>query len=553
MVSTHQFLRSMLLLAVFGLFVPRATAYGPLTHAVVVYRQSDAILKTMANWCTVRGTRCTFSPAERKRIIAAAVAGAMLHDAGYVNEQLFAFTNLLHYQGTGRFVDELLAQSVMNGTERETIAFALGALSHYDADRMGHFWATNRASATLLMVTDRVGPRLSYEDNPVCHGCIEQAFDRFTAADLPTSELPDFLDVLDTVAQMVVDFPGGITKTLDLVMVTAYGLDRKAFSPDEEFYYWFPKMVVPAYAQLLQKMRVAIESARASYGTTIDFTTYRDLDRVTKGVVAIEKHNCKPILSTFDKDPIMRTWFDTSLRKAGDLYHASLLSINRTPRRLADGNWSMWPSGEAPPNINLDTNRISGAGDYDLADVSFAFLTDHSDRARNGQLAFVADYKTLSHRNRYFSRLKLVDQTAITRAVSDVDSEERQADQITFSEATSGWPLAPPLPVFVGQGDARCNDSDLKTTSLGSGSVLRVGKMIVCAPSTAGAFELWLGALAASQLKAGPASPSGSPPTDLASNFLQTAYDYGLRDENFHNYLKSRCNVLLGEDSADRN
>src|SRR5208282_6743626 len=77
-----------------------------------------------------------------KEAHAYAYGGAVIQDLGYYPFGSKEFSNLVHYVRSGDFVQELLLES----QDVDEYAFALGALSHYAADIVGH-QAVNQAVA----------------------------------------------------------------------------------------------------------------------------------------------------------------------------------------------------------------------------------------------------------------------------------------------------------------------------------------------------------------------------------------------------------------------
>src|SRR5580693_532882 len=69
-----------------------------------------------------------------KEAHAYAYGGAVIQDLGYYPFGSKEFSDLVHYVRSGDFVSELLLES----TDANEYAFALGALSHYAADIAGH-------------------------------------------------------------------------------------------------------------------------------------------------------------------------------------------------------------------------------------------------------------------------------------------------------------------------------------------------------------------------------------------------------------------------------
>ena len=74
-----------------------------------------------------------------------AYGGSHIADLGYFPLGNVLFTNLVHYVRSGDFVTSLLESA----STLEEYAFALGALSHWITDGIGHPEGTNRAVAEL--------------------------------------------------------------------------------------------------------------------------------------------------------------------------------------------------------------------------------------------------------------------------------------------------------------------------------------------------------------------------------------------------------------------
>lgn len=103
-----------------------------------------------------------------------AYGGAVSPDMGYYPFGSKQFTNLVHYVRSGDMVVALL-----NDAENvNQLAFALGFLSHYEADNYGHPLATNR-SVTLVYkrLRKKYGKVITYEQNKIGHIRMEFGFD----------------------------------------------------------------------------------------------------------------------------------------------------------------------------------------------------------------------------------------------------------------------------------------------------------------------------------------------------------------------------------------
>src|SRR6202046_1405804 len=83
----------------------------------------------------------TLTPAELEHARAYAYGGCVIQDIGYYPFGDAEFSNLTHYVRTGDFVVSLFR----NAKNANEMAFAIGALSHYIGDSIGHSQATTIA------------------------------------------------------------------------------------------------------------------------------------------------------------------------------------------------------------------------------------------------------------------------------------------------------------------------------------------------------------------------------------------------------------------------
>ncbi|WP_377101097.1 zinc dependent phospholipase C family protein [Mucilaginibacter calamicampi] len=111
---------------------------------------------------------------ELKQAYAYCYGGSLVADMGYMPFGSPYFTNLLHYVRSGDFVTTMLAEAE-NVNE---YAFALGALSHYMADKYGHSLATNLSVAIdYPELQKKFGDVVTYDDDHSSHSRMEFAFD----------------------------------------------------------------------------------------------------------------------------------------------------------------------------------------------------------------------------------------------------------------------------------------------------------------------------------------------------------------------------------------
>jgi len=103
-----------------------------------------------------------------------AYGGAIAPDMGYFPFGSHLFTNLVHYVRSGDFVNTLLDEA----QDINEYAFALGFLSHYMADKYGHFLGTNRCVPIVYPgMMKKFGNVVTYAEDKISHKRIEFAFD----------------------------------------------------------------------------------------------------------------------------------------------------------------------------------------------------------------------------------------------------------------------------------------------------------------------------------------------------------------------------------------
>ncbi len=162
---------SALVLCLFLLLMatPAARAYGVLTHQAII----DAAWKDSIE-PLLRKRFPNASNEDLKKAKAHAYGGSIVQDMGYFPFGNTFFTDLTHYVRSGDFVESLIAGS----TTIEEYGFALGAMSHYNADIHGHPLGTNRAVALVYpKVRAEHGDEVTYAEDPVSHIKTEFGFD----------------------------------------------------------------------------------------------------------------------------------------------------------------------------------------------------------------------------------------------------------------------------------------------------------------------------------------------------------------------------------------
>ena len=103
-----------------------------------------------------------------------AYGGCAIQDLGYYPFGNAFFSDLTHYVRSGDFVLSLLR----NAQTPDDLAFAIGSLTHYIGDYIGHSYAINHAvPIEFPKLQQRYGAVVNYAENPHAHVQTEFAFD----------------------------------------------------------------------------------------------------------------------------------------------------------------------------------------------------------------------------------------------------------------------------------------------------------------------------------------------------------------------------------------
>jgi hypothetical protein len=116
----------------------------------------------------------TLTPQELEHARAYAYGGCVIQDIGYYPFGDQNFSNLTHYVRSGDFIINLFR----NAGNADELAFAVGALSHYIGDTIGHAEATNLAvPVEFPKLEAKYGSVVNYAEGERQHVQTEFAFD----------------------------------------------------------------------------------------------------------------------------------------------------------------------------------------------------------------------------------------------------------------------------------------------------------------------------------------------------------------------------------------
>jgi hypothetical protein len=306
-----------------------------------------------------------------KRAHAFAYGGSLIQDMGYYPFGNKYFSDLTHYVRSGDFVVNLIHEA----TDLNEYAFALGALAHYSADNVGHPTVNRAVAVEFPKLRKKFGDEVTYADNPKAHIRTEFGFDvAQVARNRYTSDrYHDFIGfevskpVLERAFQDTYGIPlRDVISDEDL----AIGTFRRAIS------HVIPEMT--RVALLARKKELVAETpnfnarkfryylSRASYQREWG-RGYRRPGFGTRVLAFFLKFVPK-------LGPFKAVDFKIPTHKTEDLYIASVdQTLENYKGLLAD----VGAQKLQPANTDFDTGRMTRAGEYVLADRSYARLLDH--------------------------------------------------------------------------------------------------------------------------------------------------------------------------------
>jgi hypothetical protein len=308
---------------------------------------------------------------ELKEAHAYAYGGAIIQDMGYYPHGSKFVSNLTHYVRSGDFILALLRDSKdLNG-----YAFALGAMSHYAADKEGHALGVNRAVPILYpKLKKKYGYWVTYEQNPLAHVKTEFGFDvlevaqgryapdqyhQFIGFDVAAPLLEqafeetygvDLKKLLDDEAKALGSYRHDVSQLLPKATRVAWSLKKDEIMNDQ------PSMT---------KQRFLYNLSRASYQKSWGNNYQRPTaweEFVAFLLKIIPKIGPLRVLQLKMPTPQTERMFEASFNASLDYYRKLLHQVSTGDLNL--------------PNDNFDTGAAAAPGKYWLNDETQAKLLD---------------------------------------------------------------------------------------------------------------------------------------------------------------------------------
>ncbi len=304
-----------------------------------------------------------------KEAHAYAYGGAVAPDMGYFPFGSRLFTNLVHYVRSGDFVNALLDEA----RDINEFAFALGFLSHYMADKYGHFLGTNRCIPIVyLRMMKKFGKWVTYEDDNISHIRMEFAFDVLQTAkgNYASQAYHDFIG-------FHISLP-----VLERAFRKTYGLEIndvfKHLSLAIEMFRWSVMSLFPVLtkaAWLIKKdeiLKIQPNETNRSFMKKMNRANYyQELGKKHRQpgffvhalswfIRALPKTGPLKALKIKEPGPVADKLFIQS-------FDTVLVNYSQSLKRLNSGELHL-------RNIDFDTGNSTAFGEYQLADINYGAL-----------------------------------------------------------------------------------------------------------------------------------------------------------------------------------
>ncbi len=311
------------------------------------------------------------SAEDLRKAHAFAYGGSLVQDMGYYPFGNKFFSDLTHYVRSGDFISNLISES----NDLNEYAFALGALSHYSADNVGHPVVNQSVAILFPKLQAKYGDMVTYEDNPKAHIRTEFGFDMTQVAKnrYTSDRYHDFIGF--EVSKPV----------LERAFLDTYGVPLNVVISNED-------LAIGTFRRSISKIipemtRVALVARKKELvAETPNFNSRKFRYNLSRASYQREwgKGYRRPgtgtrILAFFLKfvpkiGPFKALDFTIPTRKTEDLYIAS---VNQTLDQYRSLLVEVRKKDLHLPNTDFDTGQKTHAGEYKLSDEAYARLLDY--------------------------------------------------------------------------------------------------------------------------------------------------------------------------------
>jgi hypothetical protein len=303
-----------------------------------------------------------------------AYGGCAIQDMGYYPFGKPFFSNLTHYVRTGDFI----AWMLQNAHNVDELAFAVGALSHYLGDSIGHSEAINPSTAVNFpKLKDKFGASVTYGESPHGHIRTEFAFDIDELTDAAFAP-PAYLHFIGFKVPR---------KYLEQAFAHTYGFDVHEIvgraHPALRSYGTSVRSFIPLFAEaevVLHRHHFPAHPNDEAFREFKERVARTNYDRRWKHTFRGPGFKAHLVAILVFIIPKIGAASDLAIKiptpETEDKY---LRSVNHTVDAFHETLQKLQTDGATPPalaNLDLDTGNSAKLGDYPLADQAYSSLLD---------------------------------------------------------------------------------------------------------------------------------------------------------------------------------
>ncbi len=352
------------------------TSYSVLTHEEIV----DLLWKDQIQPLLLKRFPHS-TPDDLTKAHAYAYGGSLVQDMGYYPFGNAYFSDLVHYVRSGGFVVALVQQS----TDLNEYAFALGALAHYASDNMGHPTINKVVAISFPKLRRKFGDEVTYNDDHKAHIRTEFGFDMVQVAKnrYTSDRYHDFIGF--EVSKPVLE--RAFLQTYDLQVTDVFGDEDLAIGTFRRSV----STIIPEMTRvaLLNRKKEVIRDSWNSNEKTFLYHVSRTSYQKEWGRGYRKPGFGARVLAFFLRvvpkiGPFKALGFKIPTTKTEDMYiksiNQSLDDYGTALKQTKNGQLDL-------PDMDFDTGRPTAAGEYTLADKTYAHLLDDLSKKHFDQLA----------------------------------------------------------------------------------------------------------------------------------------------------------------------
>jgi Zinc dependent phospholipase C len=365
----YQAVRGIIILIAIGFASTNCGAYSVLTH--------EELIDLAWNESIRPALLAKFPSATDHELVVAhsfAYGGSAMQDMGYYPFGKRFFSNLTHYVRSGDFV----AWMLRNASTLNEYAFAMGALSHYLGDSIGHSEAINPATAVEFpKLQQKYGNKVTYGESP--HGHIRTEF-AFDVQEMKNTEFapPAYLRYIGFRVPR---------KFLERAFAAIYGFNLEEVLgepiPSLKSYRTSVRSFIPSFAEaevVLHGHQFPPNPDNEAYQIFVDRVKRTNYDRHWKHTYKGPGFKAHLLAVVVFLVPKIGGASDLAIKipnaQTQGLY---LKSVNHTVDAFRETLQKSLSNSNKPfelANVDLDTGRRDVLGEYELADQAYSQLLE---------------------------------------------------------------------------------------------------------------------------------------------------------------------------------